>query len=279
MNFGYLLIVSTSDKADYAKMAYALALSIKNTQRQGYDKVSLVIDDKSQIEKFESIWVFDHVIEWKQETFWDGRSWMDKLTPFDYTVCLDVDMLFHRDYSHWIDYFIENCELYIPNNAYNYRGEKISSDFYRRAFTKNQLPNLYSFFTFFKKDSELVDEFFTLGRYIIKNPKEFSNLFLDEYKPSVVGTDEAFALSAKILDIVDEISYDLDFPKVVHMKPMIQNWPWPTEHWDDHVGFYFNRKGQLKIGNYQQHDIVHYVEKNKISKEIINILEEIAWKK
>jgi hypothetical protein len=45
------------------------------------------------------------------------------------------------------------------------------------------------------------------------------------------------------------------------------------------VGFYLNRKGQLKIGNYQQHDIVHYVEKDKINEEMINILEEIAWKK
>jgi hypothetical protein len=35
----------------------------------------------------------------------------------------------------------------------------------------------------------------------------------------------------------------------------------------------------LKIGNYQQHDIVHYVEKDKITTEVVNMLEEIAWKK
>jgi hypothetical protein len=34
----------------------------------------------------------------------------------------------------------------------------------------------------------------------------------------------------------------------------------------------------LKIGNYQQNDIVHYVEKDKIDRELIHILEEIAWK-
>lgn len=277
MKFGYLLIVSTDKEIDYPQLAYALALSIKNTQKPGYDQVALVIDDPHQISRFNSSWVFDHVIHWNKEKFWDGRSWMDKLSPFENTVCLDVDMLFTRDYSHWVDYFIENSELYVANKSYTYRGELVTSDEYRRAFTKNELPNLYSFYTFFKKGSDLSAEFFELGRYIIKNPKEFSNTFLAEYKPKVVGTDEAFALSAKLLDITGEISYPLEFPRVVHMKPMVQNWPWPADLVSDHVGFYLNKEGKIKIGNYQQHDIVHYVEKDRINLEMINLLEEIAW--
>ncbi len=278
MNFGYLLIVAGHPDVDYLRLAYALALSIKNTQRPGYDQVALVIDNADDVKQLKSSWVFDHVIEWRQETYWDGRSWMDKLTPFENTVCLDVDMLFTRDYSHWVDYFIENSELYVANKSYTYRGELVEDDFYRRAFTKNKLPNLYSFYTFFKKDSDLARDFFELGRHIIKNPTEFSNNFLTELKPKVVGTDEAFALAAKILDISDQIAYDLEFPRVVHMKPMVQNWPWPATLCSDHVGFYLNRNGKIKIGNYEQHDIVHYVEKDKIDDEIINILEEKSWK-
>jgi hypothetical protein len=279
MNFGYLIIVSTSKTADYLKLAYALALSIKNTQKPGYDKVALVIDNKKAVDDLTSSWVFDEVIEWNQETFWDGRSWMDKLSPWENTVCLDADMIFLRDYSHWIDYFISNCELYVANKSFTYRGEVVTNDFYRKAFVKNDLPNLYSFFTFFKKDSELATEFFTLGRYILKNPVEFSNMFLSNYKPKIVGTDEAFALSAKILDIDNIIAYPLDFPKVVHLKGQIQNWPWPADIVTNHVGFYLNKKGNLKIGNFQQYDIVHYVEKDLIIDEALNILEEIAWKK
>ncbi len=279
MNFGYLLVVAEHETVDYLKLAYGLALSIKNTQREGYDKVAIVINDKSKVEKLKSPWVFDHVIEWGQETFWDGRSWMDELTPFEHTVCLDADMLFTRDYSHWVDYFIENAELYVANKSYTYRGELVTDTYYRKTFVRNELPNLYSMYTFFKKDSNLAKEFFELGRQIIKNPTEFSNVFLSTHKPKVVGTDEAFALSAKILDIADNIAYPLEFPRVVHMKPMVQNWPWPADTWSDHLGFYLNRKGQLKIGNYQQADIVHYVEKDKIDDEMINILEEIAWKK
>jgi hypothetical protein len=279
MKFGYLLVVAEHDTVDYLKLAYGLALSIKNTQKEGYDQIALVIDNKEKLSELKSSWVFDYVIEWNKETFWDGRSWMDQVTPFDNTVCLDVDMLFTRDYSHWVEYFIDNCELYVANKSYTYRGELVTGDHYRKTFTKNNLPNLYSFYTFFKKDSDLATNFFNLGRQIIKNPTEFSNLFLSEHKPKVVGTDEAFALAAKILDIQDLIAYPLEFPRVVHMKPMVQNWPWPANCWSDHVGFYLNRKGQLKIGNYQQHDVVHYVEKDKIDDEMINILEEILWKK
>ena len=279
MNFGYLIIVSASKDHDYLQMAYALALSIKNTQKPGYDKIALITDDVDAVSSLKSAWVFDHIIEHETKLGWDSRSWMDQLSPFDNTVCLDADMLFTRDYSHWIDYFIENTDLYIANKSYTYRNELVTDDFYRRTFTKNQLPDLYSFYTFFKKDSELSKEFFTLGRYIVEYPSEFTSYFLESHRPKVVGTDEAFALSSKILDITDQIAYPLEFPRVVHMKPMIQNWPWPADAWSDHVGFYLNRKGQLKIGNYQQHDIVHYVEKDKINEEMINILEEIAWKK
>ena len=279
MKFGYLLVVAEHETVDYLKLAYALALSIKNTQKPGFDQVALVIDNKQKLNQLNSSWVFDHVIEWNLETFWDGRSWMDQLTPFENTVCVDVDMLFMRDYSHWAEYFIQHSELYVANKSYTYRGETVVDQHYRKAFIKNDLPHLYSFYTFFKKDSSLVKEFFDLGRHIIKNPTEFSNIFLSEHKPRVLGTDEAFALAAKILDVADAIAYPLEFPRVVHMKPMIQNWPWPADSWSDHVGFYLNQKGKLKIGNYQQHDIVHYVEKDRINDEMINILEEIVWKK
>ncbi len=279
MTFGYLIVVSKNDSVDYLKLAYALALSIKNTQRKGFDKVALVTDNIKDVEKLKSPWVFNNVIEWNQETFWDGRSWMDKLSPWDCTICLDADMLFFRDYGHWAEYFIANSELYIPNKAYTYRGETVKDSYYRKTFEHNNLPNLYSFYTFFKKDSKLAEEFFSLGRHILKNPNEFKNLFLENYLPKVVGTDEAFSLAAKILDIQDDISYDLEFPRVVHLKPMIQNWPWPAEKVSDHVGFYFDLQGKLKIGNYQQQDIVHYNEKNYLTDEIISILEEILWKK
>ena len=63
------------------------------------------------------------------------------------------------------------------------------------------------------------------------------------------------------------------------MKGMIQNWPYAADDCYDHIGFYFNKKGKLKLGNFEQNDIVHYVNKEKVTLETVNILEEIAWKK
>lgn len=277
MKFGYLIIVADHTDIDYMKIAYSLALSIKNTQPDGYNNVALVTYNKNLIEKFKSSWIFDEVIQWNQETFWNGRSWMDQLSPWDATICLDADMLFTRDISHYVDYFIDNCQLYIPNKSYTYRGDLVESDYYRRTFTANELPNLYSFFTFFKKDQ--AKDFFNLNRYIIKYPNQFSNHYLSKFKPEIVGTDEAFALSAKILGIEDDISFNLDFPKILHMKPMVQNWPWPADKVTNHLGFYFNKDNQIKIGNYYQPDIIHYVEKDIITDEIISLQENKLWNK
>jgi hypothetical protein len=277
MNFGYLIFVAAHPDIDYLKLAYALALSIKNTQKPGYDQVALVINDKTAVDSLASPWVFDRVIEWPEQKFWDGRSWMDQVTPWEHTVCLDADMLFLRDYSHWIDYFVKNTDLYVANRAWTFRGEVITSDAYRKAFIKNDLPNLYSMWTFFKKDSG--KEFFELARQIFINPQEFKNLYLSNHVPKVIGTDEAFALAAKLLDIDSEMAYPLDFPRVVHLKPQVQNWPWDADRVTDQAGFYLKADGSLKIGNYQQTDIVHYVEKDIVTDELVSMLEEIAWKK
>lgn len=279
-NFGYLIIINdNNDDVDYTKLAYSLAISIKTTQKEGYDQIALVTNKPEKIKFLKSPWVFNHIIEKDLAPGWDARSSMDLYSPFENTVCLDADMLFTRDYSHWIDYFIENCDLYIPSKAYTYRGKEITGDFYRKAFIANDMPNFYSFYTFFKKNSHIANEFFKLNRIIIDYKTEFTNTYFNKLKPKILGTDEAFALSAKILGIDDIISYNLDFPKVVHMKPMIQDWPWPADSWTDHVGFYFNEKNQIKIGNSIQHNIFHYVDKTIITDEIISLQEEKLWNK
>ena len=280
MNFGYLIFVNENETVDYLKLAYLLALSIKLTQKEGYDRVALVTNNKENVNKLKSPWVFDEVIDFdRQEEGWNPRSWMDKYSPFEYTVCLDSDMIFFRDYSHYIDPLIRsNLDMFLPSRAYTYRGEVIDNDYYRKTFTANALPNLYSFYTFFKTKSRTTKEFFNLGRWIIKNPNEFKSEFLPGRIPKVVGTDEALSLSAKILDI-DSITVDSDLVKVVHLKPMIQNWPWPTEEVFDHVGFYFDLDGQLKIGNYQQLNILHYYKKEIVTDEVVSIMENKIWKK
>jgi hypothetical protein len=262
VSFGYLIIVSDDGINDYHAMAHLLALSIKRTQKAGYDNVALITDNEKKFNLYKTLWAFDKVEYWDKQSYWDGRSYMNKLSPWKHTVCLDADMIFMRDTSHWIDYFVENCEMYVASNVLTYRNELVTSDYYRKTYKENNLPNLYSAYTFFKKESYMVRNFFDLVQAITNQKEEFKNMFLEKEKPAELGTDEIFSLAAQILDIQDQISYPLEFPKFVHMKPMVQNLKKPIFKWSRDIGFYTNNIDDYKIGSFHQYDILHYVEKD-----------------
>jgi len=270
VSFGYLIIVSDDGIHDYHAMAHLLALSIKRTQKAGYDNVALVTDNEEKLKLYRTSWAFDKVEYWDKQTYWDGRSYMNKISPWKHTVCLDADMIFMRDTSHWIDYFIENCEMYVTSNVLTYRNEVVTSDYYRKAYKENNLPNLYSAYTFFKKESRMVGHFFDLVQAITNQKEEFKNMFLEKEKPAELGTDEIFSLAAQILDIQDQISYPLEFPKFVHMKPMVQNLKKPIFKWSRDIGFYANNIDEYKIGSFHQYDILHYVEKDLDFSDLFN---------
>lgn len=279
MSFGYLIIVSDSSTANYHRLAHALALSIKTTQPLGYDNVAIVTDSEEWLPILSHIWAFDKVIFWNKETYWDGRSHMDELSPWDSTVCLDADMLFLSDYSHWIQKLEEFTPLYIPSTVTTFRGDVVTSDYYRRLQTLNNIPTLYSAFTYFKKADPMTAEFFNLVRYITKYPDEFRNLLLDVDNGVVLGTDEIFGLASKVLGLTDNISFSLPFPRIVHMKSQIQDCMNLNDDWVNDLKFSFDRSATLKIGNYEQTDIVHYVNKKLITIDEINTYNRITRKR
>jgi hypothetical protein len=262
--FGYLIIVSKDkkEKHDYYAMAYLLALSIKRTQKRGYDSVAVVVDDKKYLDIFKALPVFDSVDFWDEKDFWDGRSYMNDLSPWRYTVCLDTDMILTRDCSHWIDYFLDNTSLYVANKVLTYRNVLSTSTHYRETFIKNKLPMLYSAYTFFDNEQTITKSFFTLVQSITENPNEFKNYFLTEHTPMVIGTDEAFALAAKILDIEDDIAYDLDFPRFVHLKPMNQDVDSIITKTGLDLGYYTDKNNKIKVSMFSQIDILHYADKD-----------------
>ena len=83
-------------------------------------------------------------------------------------------------------------------------------------------------------------------------------------------------MSMKMLDIVEQATNPhVDFPTFTHMKSKVQGWrSGSTEDWTKHIGAYFTPQCKLKIGNYQQSGIVHYVTKNFLTDKIIKTYEE-----
>tara|TARA_B100000929_G_scaffold290716_1_gene285571 strand:- start:5235 stop:6092 length:858 start_codon:yes stop_codon:yes gene_type:complete len=277
---GYLVIAQNNDQVDYIRQAYALALSIKNTQTINQFAIAVEPGTKIPDEYRE---VFDHVVKipWTDQA--EGKDWKIQnkwkyyyMTPFDETVILDTDMIFTADISFWWDYLSER-EAWFTTNVKTYRGTDVTSDYYRKTFTSNQLPNVYTAFAYFKK-TERVAELFQLVELIFQNWEKFFFEFLDNTKPDWLSGDVAYALAIKLLGLENDFTQPLkNVPTFVHMKSQLQdhNNVIPTEEWTKHIPSYFKTTGDLKIGNFRQFYPVHYHDKAWLTDIVIKRLEDI----
>jgi hypothetical protein len=282
-NKGYLILAQNNSSSDYVRMAYVLALTIKLSQNE-VTSVSLITDIVDAVpDHYKS--VFDHVIEipwyddaldseWKIENRWK----IYHITPYDETILLDADMLFLTNIDNWWKYLNENYDLFITSKVLTYRNEIVTSNYYRKAFVDNDLPNTYSAFTYFKK-SELAEEFWTLVEIIAKNWKEFYDRFLVNSKPKHLSMDIVFALAVKILDIEHRVTSTFNYTTFTHMKSRAQNWYTVTDDWMDYGGVYLNKQGCLKISNYQQTGIFHYTEKKFLNDYVEYVYEDLYKEK
>ena len=107
MSKGFIVFAQNTDSVDYITQAYALALSIKISQRD-ITNISLVTNDTVS-KKYQK--VFDQIIPipWVKESNNDPlkaeHRWkLFHVTPYDETVVLDTDMLLLEDISHWWNY-------------------------------------------------------------------------------------------------------------------------------------------------------------------------------
>ena len=273
----------------YQRFAYGLALSLLLTQPKGRNQLAIGVtkEEKTQVHgKLRELIGPENIIEipwkdhaskstWKLENEWKSIY----MTPFDHTVKLDADMLFLSDKSYWFDSF-KGSDLVFATTAKTYRGETVTSDYYRKTFTENNLPNVYSAYFYFNK-SDRAFEFFKLSELIFNNWEKFFEEHLKpEHRPKFVSTDVVFAIAAKILNVEEaNINRSLsdNLPTFVHMKSRLQNWPedhMMNEDWSKMMPIYFNKECQLKVGNFLQTLPFHYFIKDFLTDEIISTMEK-----
>lgn len=281
MTRGYIILAQNSSNYDYIRLAYALALSIKNTQST-INNVCLATD--IPVDKLDSkvVALFDNIVPipwidqavgtaWKIENTWKFYH----MSPYDETVILDADMLFPTDISHWWD-IMATQDVWSTNKPRTFKGELVTSTKYRKVFVTNKLPNFHIAFTYFKK-SELAAELFGLIEIIFNNWEKFFYNYLDENRPGYNSGDVAYALAIKILGIENECFGNSDLiPSFVHMKGHLQNIDERliTEDWTKHIPTYFKEDGTFKIGNYEQTLPFHYQVKEWLTDDMIKILEK-----
>jgi len=141
-NRGFL-VFAAGEK--YVKQAYLLALSIK---KNSIYPISIVTNDRVPYTIFDNI--IPHTFNASGRFVTDVRKHAYDLTPYSETIVLDTDTIVLQN----LDYFwnIKKNSFYYTTNAFTYRNELITSDYYRKTFTANNLPNCYNAFYYFKKD-------------------------------------------------------------------------------------------------------------------------------
>ena len=280
MTKGYVVLAQNTDTIDYIRQAYALALSLKLSQRS-VSNISIITDDVVP-EEYKS--VFENIIpipwgdaavnsRFKVENRWK----IYHASPYDQTVVLDTDMLVLDDLSSFWDTF-EHYDVYYTGKVLDYRNKTVTSDYYRKAFTANQLPNLYSGLHYFKK-SDFAKEFYSWVEVITNNWELFYGKFVSEHYPDRASMDITASLAAKVMDVTEQVTNIQHDPVTfIHMKSRIQGWSQPADSWMQSVAVYFDDLCKLKIANYQQQGVFHYTEKDFLTDKIVSKLETLCLK-
>lgn len=270
MTKGFLIVALQGEK-DYLRMAYALALSIKQTQRI---KSNVCLITNISIDSKVSN-AFDHVINVDSEITRFStkiRSEIFNLTPFDETILLDSDMLILNDISDiW-----EHCqdrELIFCDSVLDYRGNIVKDSMYKKDVARNNLLPIYSALQYFKK-TELTNRFYNLIKIINNDWKEFYDIFLKDHNIKDPSNDVTSSIAIEILNIKNEVIIKNKIFSFIHMKPNIQQWKIEHESWMDVLAIYFRSLDDFKIGNFRQQGIFHYVESDFLIDNILNILEK-----
>lgn len=277
MNRGHVFLAQNTEDADYLKQAYALALSIKAFNKE-HNKTCLITNDNVPDEYKHA---FDYVvpIPWKDQarnSKWkiENRWKIIHATPFDENLVYDTDMLLLKPNDNlWKE--VEKFNFCFTTDVLDYRGNVATSNFYRKSFVENNIPNVYTGFFYFKKVKETY-EFFKWLELIVGNWQVFYKKFLKKSPQDFCSIDLSAGLAVKFMGNNIPTVPLLTF---VHMKPYLQNWKNIPSNCYDILDYYMNENLSLIVGNYKQSSLFHYVEKNFLTNDIILKLEKHAKEK
>ena len=264
-------------------MAYAMALSLKATQKE--NQFCVCVDENTKLamkDKYKE--VFDYVVDipWNDDAGSDKWKIHNKwkyphMSPFKESIILDTDMVFTHSVDHWWDY-LSKKDMWVCTNVKTFRNEDVVDDYYRKKFTQLELPNVYSNFTYFK-ESETTFEFFRMVEIIMTHWNVYYDKFMKGTGQNWMSADLAYALAVRLLDLENEVcDYDIkDVPTFVHMKSFVQNIPQHkiSSVWTQSLTSQLSDDLKVRVANYEQSLPFHYVEKNWMTDKKIQQYEKV----
>ena len=263
MNNGVCVLAQNNSTTDYVKQTYALALSI--LAHSPNTNISIITNDKIPASYKD---VFDQVIsipgndlaankDWKVDNRWK----IFQLTPYEHTSVFDADMLVLDPFIH------SKNNLAFTSTVNSYRNEIVTSRYYRKTFDANNLPNIYTGFYQFNKSDESI-AFFNLLELIMQNWETFYKLYTPVNMQNWNSVDVSAAIALKILNI--DYTSNLSF---THMKPHTQHLTHISSKWTDALSVDFG-KDTIYINGFKQSNILHYVENEFLTNDMLLWLEE-----
>ncbi|MGW7574924.1 hypothetical protein [Streptomyces sp. NPDC054765] len=272
---GYLTHAFNHSGADYLRMAYCLALSLRLTQST-VTALSVIVPQSPHLPtRYRE--VFDHVIaiEDVRPEFVD-KAWrvdnyvrMDDLSPYEETVTVDADTLFFDDVSAWWD--VMAAADIVGGTAVTYRGEAIENNPLRKELYRIGLPDLHNGFFYFRRGPVAERLFATMSGYL----KDWEGTCVRHFgRPDVPFSSD----SALLLAIRDNGLEDIaggprpGTPHFVHMKACVQGWPGVPEsarEWRPYVSYGFEDDLQLQIDGIRIGAPFHYHVRDFITDELL----------
>jgi hypothetical protein len=194
------------------------------------------------------------------------------MTPYDETIKLDCDMVFTRNIDHWWPLMQEH-DVLCTSHVRDYEGNIADDSYFRKLHKENNLPNLYSGFTYFKH-SKTAHDFYEAVQHVFYNWEYYRDDVLKNCRHEKAETDEVYAIAAVLIGEERCFNPAMTIPTFTHMKGPINKWP-PNDRWQDHIWAQVDDSANLTVGFNRQMYPFHYVEKDFATEELIEKYERI----
>ena len=269
MTAGYVCVVQNNADTDYLRMAYLQALSCKLTQKKNAN--FSIITDQNTAEQITDRQrdVFDHVVIMPVDLAADteikqaNEAQVFNLTPYKQTVKTEADMLFTCDYSfYWLVY--GQYDMVFSSNIYTYNNDLIINRSQRHLFDINQLPDIYSAWTYFSYDRNSKDFYDTVRQIMVDWPW-YRDMYLVNCRYDTPRTDEVYAIAHKILNR----SLTHNTMGFVHMKNPLQNLS-VNQPWTEQLPVEIHKDFHVVVGHYRQTRPLHYQLKTFVTDELLD---------
>ena len=269
MSNGVCLVAQNNADTNYVKQAYALALSILAYSPS--TNISLVTNDEVPYDVFDKIipipWSDMSYNNWKIENRWKVYH----VTPYRNTIVFDVDMLVLENIDYIWSHFRYNHDIVFTSNVKTYRNELVTNRYYRKTFDANNLPNVYTGMYQFSKCNN-THAFFVLLDLIMRHWKIFYKKYAPNRFQDWCSVDVCSAIALKILDNQGDTLHNDSLLSFTHMKPHVQNFTDPPAKWTNILPV--DLDNTVIINGYKQSGILHYVEDEFLTNDVIKWLEE-----